>query len=255
MDGNSVCEQAFDAWLHALRLFVVGQGGNFRSLGDRHFELFTGARIADLNGYVIQKPKPDISLIASALPSFAPPDMPWGITARGRDAASLLSEIAVKHRLTNKKCRPLMSADLKQYGTPVRFDGLFKLRVLEAADQDRYIDALSAGFEAPREIVSVLGRVFHLPGSTAYAIEDNGRFVSTGLTVRHDEWAVVFNVSTDPSYRRQGLARKLINAMLSDARLGGARHALLQSAEAAVPLYETTGFSRTENLLTLASAN
>ncbi len=252
MNKVSVFPKAFDTWRDASQRFVIGKGGEFKALGDGHFELFSGIPIADLNGYIVQNLKPNISLISSAAQLFAPSSAPWSITIRGFEVPLLLEKIAADYGLTKRKHRPLMVADLEKCNPPPQSDGLPVLRSLGAVDQDRYIDALSIGFEGPREILSAFGSIFDIPGATAYAIEDDGRLVSTGLIFGCGEWVALFNISTDPSYRGRGLARKVIRGMLSDAAATGARYAVLQSAETAIPLYESVGFVVSENLLTLS---
>jgi len=86
------------------------------------------------------------------------------------------------------------------------------------------------------------------PQPAAFAtIEREGRVAAIGMTAVTGELAGVFLMRTTPQARRQGLARRILSALLSQAHRWGARTAFLQ-VEAdnapAIGLYESEGFAR-----------
>ena len=79
----------------------------------------------------------------------------------------------------------------------------------------------------------------------ALAIHQGGRVVATGLTIVEDGWAGLFDIATDAPLRRRGHGRQIVQALLKQAWLLGARQAYLQvSADntAARTLYAAFGF-------------
>jgi N-acetylglutamate synthase len=92
-----------------------------------------------------------------------------------------------------------------------------------------------------------LSRLEGLPlAKRAFALEDGGELVATGLTVVEGDWAGLFDIVTHPQARRRGHGRRIVATLLDAARLLGARHAYLQveSGNAgAIALYDTFGFA------------
>ena len=58
----------------------------------------------------------------------------------------------------------------------------------------------------------------------------------------HDSDCGIYAVGTVPRWRRQGFARALVEHVLAEAQLLGARTATLQSTRMGQPLYESLGF-------------
>ncbi|MBR5386684.1 MAG: GNAT family N-acetyltransferase [Clostridiales bacterium] len=54
--------------------------------------------------------------------------------------------------------------------------------------------------------------------------------------------AHLMNVYTNPSYRRQGIARKMVNMLIDDAWSKGATEISLDATKLGRPLYESMGF-------------
>lgn len=85
-----------------------------------------------------------------------------------------------------------------------------------------------------------------------FVLEQAGQVVAgAGLTLL--EWgpargspnpmrARVCNVFTEPAWRRQGLARRLVERCLQEAQVRGLEHLNLSTTEAARGLYEQLGF-------------
>ena len=60
--------------------------------------------------------------------------------------------------------------------------------------------------------------------------------------------AYVMNVYTDPKYRHQGLARRLMQTILDWCREDGIHTVALQASDEGRPLYESVGFKPTNEL-------
>jgi GNAT superfamily N-acetyltransferase len=65
---------------------------------------------------------------------------------------------------------------------------------------------------------------------------------------RGGEDAEVLNVYTEPAHRRRGLARRLIEHVLSWSRARGLRQISLHASDAGRPLYEQLGFVPTNEM-------
>jgi GNAT superfamily N-acetyltransferase len=77
-------------------------------------------------------------------------------------------------------------------------------------------------------------------------IEANGRAVAVGAVAVDGDWAGVSVMRTSPDFRRQGLAARIVSALLGFAQQQGATRSYLQVEtrnETAVALYETLGFT------------
>jgi GNAT superfamily N-acetyltransferase len=59
---------------------------------------------------------------------------------------------------------------------------------------------------------------------------------------------MVVNVYTDPSHRRQGIARKLMELIVEWCRLEGFGSILLHASDEGRPLYESMGFKTTNEM-------
>lgn len=55
--------------------------------------------------------------------------------------------------------------------------------------------------------------------------------------------AHLMNVYTNKDYRRQGIARKMVNMLIEDARSKGVTEISLDATESGRPLYESLGFA------------
>ncbi len=81
--------------------------------------------------------------------------------------------------------------------------------------------------------------------SSGFALSEAGRVAAVGLAVIQHGWVGLFDVVTDPTQRRRGLARRVVAAMLGWAAQRGAHHGYLQVVAANVPavaLYRGFGF-------------
>lgn len=58
--------------------------------------------------------------------------------------------------------------------------------------------------------------------------------------------AHIMNVYTNESYRRRGIARKMVTALLDEAKTRGVTYVSLDATENGRPLYKTLGFKENE---------
>lgn len=99
----------------------------------------------------------------------------------------------------------------------------------------------------------------HLGGILrAWVVEDNGRIVASGAALFYD-WpprpgdslgraALLHSVYTDPAYRRRGLARRIVLAIVDVCRELGLRTVSLHTSESGRSLYESIGFHATSEM-------
>jgi GNAT superfamily N-acetyltransferase len=90
--------------------------------------------------------------------------------------------------------------------------------------------------------VSDLGTPERVPGLTAWVMVRDRVAVAGAWSFLHGTDCGIYAVGTMPGWRRQGLARALVEHVLRDARQRGARTATLQSTRMGQPLYESLGF-------------
>jgi GNAT superfamily N-acetyltransferase len=60
--------------------------------------------------------------------------------------------------------------------------------------------------------------------------------------------ATILNMYTDPSFRRQGIARRLMQSMIDWCRKEGFVHVTLHASDKGRPLYESLGFEATNEM-------
>ena len=97
-----------------------------------------------------------------------------------------------------------------------------------------------------------------LGATRAWVIEDGGKIVASGA-IRFADWlprpdgkkrgmVYVHSVYTVPAYRRRGLARRILQAMIEDCRAQGWPRITLHASEAGLPLYESLDFVPTNEM-------
>jgi GNAT superfamily N-acetyltransferase len=95
-----------------------------------------------------------------------------------------------------------------------------------------------------RERLETLGRA---PRPRAFArLDAAGAPAAIGACAAEGDWAGVFAMRTDPRFRRQGLARRILASLMAFAAGAGAARAWLQVEavnSGAVALYEAAGFT------------
>ncbi|MCA9873579.1 MAG: GNAT family N-acetyltransferase [Anaerolineales bacterium] len=95
--------------------------------------------------------------------------------------------------------------------------------------------------------------------SQGFVWEEDGRIVgnTTILTTRVDGRFLIVNVAVHPSYRRQGIARLLMNAVTQHLQARGGREILLQvdhHNSPAIDLYATLGYTQLGAMTTWSAA-
>jgi ribosomal protein S18 acetylase RimI-like enzyme len=157
--------------------------------------------------------------------AFAPDDLPQALARRGY---APVTPTLVMTALLKPRAAPdgvLISATM-----PPAFDA-----VLRAVSKD------DAEYDERRNIA------LRAPQPAAFAmIKRDGRAAAIGMSAAAGDLAGVFLMRTAPEARRQGLARRILAALLARMAEGGVRTAFLQ-VEAdnapAVALYESDGFA------------
>jgi ribosomal protein S18 acetylase RimI-like enzyme len=74
------------------------------------------------------------------------------------------------------------------------------------------------------------------------AWEPSGCLVGTGTLVEVEGTAGLYNIATSASARRRGVGRAVTLSLIQLARDRGHRHAVLESSEMGLDLYESLGF-------------
>lgn len=64
----------------------------------------------------------------------------------------------------------------------------------------------------------------------------------------HCRRATILNMFTDPAFRRQGIARRLMQTMIDWCRKEGFAHVTLHASDKGRPLYESLGFEPTNEM-------
>jgi GNAT superfamily N-acetyltransferase len=99
-----------------------------------------------------------------------------------------------------------------------------------------------------------------LPGGQqrAWVVEVNGRIVASGAMLL-SEWlprpsdltlrlAYLHSVYTVPEHRRRGVARRIVEAAIDFCRAQGVKRLMLHASQAGRPLYESMGFTATNEM-------
>lgn len=132
-------------------------------------------------------------------------------------------------------------------------------RMFEDMDALKGVTSDRAGFEAMDAAYAVILRYEIPAGSTrAWVIEDAGQIVASGA-LKFVDWlprpdgrqrglVYVHSVYTEPEYRRQGLARRILQAMIDYCRENGWLRISLHASELGRGLYEELGFKPTNEL-------
>ncbi len=132
-------------------------------------------------------------------------------------------------------------------------------RMFEDMYTDKDVVHDRASYDAMDDAYAVVLR-YELPaGSTrAWVIEDNGSIAASGA-LKFSDWlprpdgqrrglVYVHSVYTVPEYRRQGLARRILNAMIAYCRDNGWPRISLHASDFGRGLYEDLGFQPTNEM-------
>lgn len=98
------------------------------------------------------------------------------------------------------------------------------------------------------EVLAPLMRALDEPRATTHGVRVNDEWACVALMLRVGDDVSVQYVATEAAHRRQGLASRLLLAVLETARADGARTATLQASPDGLPVYERLGFRRVATL-------
>jgi ribosomal protein S18 acetylase RimI-like enzyme len=119
------------------------------------------------------------------------------------------------------------------------------------------------GDEASRALMNADFRGWaleHLQNGTFWTwLACDGEMVVSGAGIYHLDWpagptqnsyprAYIYNVYTEPAYRRQGIARRLMEHALADMRARGIRTVGLHASDFGRRMYEQLGFEATNEM-------
>ena len=95
-------------------------------------------------------------------------------------------------------------------------------------------------------------KALHDNTHTAYLVFDGDRFAGAGgisyyqvMPTFHNPGgnkAYIMNMYTRPEYRRQGIARRMLDILINDAKSRGISFITLEATQMGKPLYEKAGF-------------
>jgi GNAT superfamily N-acetyltransferase len=116
-----------------------------------------------------------------------------------------------------------------------------------------------AGLDAMDETYAVLLRYEIPAGSTRVWVIDVDSQIAASGALRFTDWlprpgglrrglVYVHSVYTEPDYRRQGLARRILRAMIADCRAKHWPRISLHASEQGRSLYESLGFKPTNEM-------
>lgn len=108
-------------------------------------------------------------------------------------------------------------------------------------------------------------KALHDNTHTAYLVFDGDRFAGAGgisyyqvMPTFHNpdgNKAYIMNMYTRPEYRRQGIARRMLDILISDAKSRGIRFITLEATQMGKPLYEKAGFVPLKNEMILPESS
>ncbi len=120
------------------------------------------------------------------------------------------------------------------------------IRVVRDVDET-FAAVFSATASDPGDCAERLETLTRIPRPRGFARADiGGEPAAIGACATEGEHAGVFAMRTDPRFRRRGLARRVLSALLADAAASGATRAWLQveaDNAGAIALYAAAGFS------------
>lgn len=128
---------------------------------------------------------------------------------------------------------------------PARGEGDLSVRIFSTPDAtfEAVFTASAGDPEDGRERIEALGRI---PPPACFArLDVDGAPAAIGVAALGGGFAGVFGMRTVPTHRRKGLARRVLRALLAEARQRGAERAWLQVESdnaAAIALYADEGF-------------
>jgi GNAT superfamily N-acetyltransferase len=132
-------------------------------------------------------------------------------------------------------------------------------RMFEDMDAQKGVTSDWAGLDAMEAAYAVLLRYEIPAGSTRAWVIDDGDYVAASGALKFTDWlprpdgqrrglVYVHSVYTVPEYRRRGLARQILNAMIAYCRDNGWPRITLHASDLGRGLYEDLGFKPTNEM-------
>jgi len=171
----------------------------------------------------------------------------WFVSPMSRPKS--LQSLLTDHGFTYQNEWKAMAIDLKT--VPESFnipEGMEIKEVLNLEELKTWTDILVKSFEFP-EIVHSYKKYFinaglESPNSHYYLGFLNGNPVSTGVLFNGEGAAGIFYIGTLPGARRHGIAKTMVNYLLSRAKNRGSYTSILQASEMGYPVYKKIGFKK-----------
>ena len=124
-----------------------------------------------------------------------------------------------------------------------------RIEVLRAANK---LDSDADMSEVERQSREYYTKALNDGSHTAYLVYDENKFIGAGgvsyyrvMPTYHNqrgEKAYIMNMYTRPEYRRQGIARRMLDILINDAKSRGISFITLEATQMGKPLYEKAGF-------------
>ncbi len=81
------------------------------------------------------------------------------------------------------------------------------------------------------------------PNATLFSYKVDGAIAGTAIAFQSDDIMGVHQLSVDPNFRGQGIAKTLMHHLVDFAKRQNTRLMTLQASKAGLPLYQQMGFS------------
>jgi ribosomal protein S18 acetylase RimI-like enzyme len=169
--------------------------------------------------------------------------LPWSIFSRAEPSADLVA-VAAEYGLTRAHRSPVMVRGTEPVRPASGGRATPMIRRITVADLATYTDVLTAGFEAPPEMLRNLmsPELIAAPEISAYLLEHHGEPVAVGLGTVTAGLVGVYNIATPPPFRSRGYGRLVTEAVIRDGLAAGAKGAYLLASDLGQPLYRSLGF-------------
>ena len=125
----------------------------------------------------------------------------------------------------------------------------------------KVVNNLPENYEFTSELVEESRKYFEEGDQTTVLALDDGKVIGCASicyirmmpTFSHPAGrrAHLMNVYTNKEYRRQGIAKKMVNMLIEDAWIRGATEISLDATQSGRPLYESLGFNDSEECMVL----
>ena len=202
----------------------------------------TLAPLASFNGVFTFEGEPKAADVAEVASQAG--RLQWSVFVRSEPSMDLV-RVAATVGLTVVESSPVMVCPA---GLLPAEPANVEIEQVTAPDRAAYVDALSAGYEAPRDLFEELmsESLMSAPGVTCILVRVAGEPVATALGVLAEGLVGVYNVTTLPAHRRRGYGRVATTAALRAGYSSGAAGSYLVTSEMGEPLYESMGYRSVE---------